>query len=671
MRQFRGAALFLAFLFSVSACYFFAGFYDSPAPVQTFLDRHGQIIGSLSQDGGLRVWTPLNAIPKPVIAATLAAEDRYFFLHPGVNPFAVTKAFFANLRRGKIVRGGSTITEQLAKTLLQERAGRVLPRSFATRLRTLVLALALETKHDKSWILERYLNGIYYGKRAYGIAAAAERYFGKALKDLDADEIAILAKLPKAPNRFAAGLLASEKAPSFDLARHYIEYVARERGFSNIHHTTLDLELQNKAEAALKNLLAERVMRDPLLNAAIVVIDVATGDVLAMVGSRDYSDAAIDGQVNVAVSLRQPGSVLKPFTYFAAFAKGLNAASRVSDSPENFALTADDDGYMPQNFDRRFRGSVTVREALANSYNVPAVDVLNRVVGLSAYHDLLKKFGFTTLSKPPLHYGLSVTLGSGEVTLLELTNAYAGLARGGFYLPYRIAADDQRQKPNAVVADADRFAAEVTRILADPDARLKTFGFNGALALDDHGVAVKTGTSYELRDNWTLGYTGKYAVGVWVGHADGSPLEGTTGATGAAPIWHAVMENLLRGEPRHDFVGSRFLPRPKLAAKQALFSQNKISRPWRIVSPLSGNRFQTHPELPARHQKIAARVAFAGDKKINLKWYLDGHRLEKNAITTKAKDSVAWLDPVPGKHTLTVRAADGASEDVTFHILVE
>jgi membrane carboxypeptidase/penicillin-binding protein PbpC len=436
--------------------------------------------------------------------------------------------------------------------------------------------------------------------------------------------------------------------------------------------TTLDSDLQRRIEEALRTKLSDRAIDDPKLTAAAVVIDVRTGDVLAMVGSRDYFDDEIDGQVNSAVALRQPGSALKPFTYFAAFAKGFLPNSIVPDVPLSFKAVGaeDEDAYAPQNFDRRYHGEMTMRDALANSYNVPAVVTLNEI-GLSYYHWLLKRFGITTLNKPPPHYGLSVTLGSGEVTLLELTNAYAALARGGVFLPSRIWNDAPRTAPQPVVPRAKQFAAEVTNILSDPMARRKAFGFIEAMEVEGHRVAIKTGTSFEHRDNWAVGYTPAFAVGVWVGHADGSPmdpLKPSTGASGAAPIWHAVMEILLRGTTPQDFPGMQEVADNRIRPTMMRRDSNAVSLKLKptsfgITNPVANAVYRIHSYLPIEHQMLRAEASAKQD--ISLDWYLDGEHIK----TTKKNKAAVWIEPEFGRHKLRVEAANGDKQEVVFKVI--
>lgn len=668
--------LFVVSIAIGASLFLYTSRYDSPPRIRTFLDRNGQFIGTLDPAyQGIKIWTPLSDLPRHVVEKTIQNEDRFFYWHKGINPFSTFKAAIQNLRAGRVVRGGSTITQQLAKNLIWEKEGVLPARSFWHKIREVIVALGLELRHDKSWILERYLNTVYYGHHAYGVAAAADVYFAKKLSELTESEIETLTSLPKAPGR--VGMQVSKSLSS---GRHFIEYVdAKSPRFHPPYRiaTTLDLKLEESLENIAKSMLTERSVSDPRITAAIAVIDVKTGDVLAMVGSRDYFDQSIDGAVNAAVAPRQPGSTLKPFTYFAAFAKGFNPNSIVPDEPLSFEAKGfvDVESYAPQNFDRRFHGNMTIKNALANSYNVPAVVTLNEI-GLSYYHDLLKKFGFTTLQKPPQHYGLAVTLGSGEVTLLELTNAYAALARGGIYRPYRIIKRNDYGDATPVVANAAQFASEVTSILSDEHARLKAFGFNESMTIEGHTVAVKTGTSYEYHDNWAIGYSPSYAVGVWVGHADGSPMDkatATTGATGAAPVWHAVMETLLRGTQPENFPVLVAVKEESDHPHPASPIDGEVRRQprsllrgaieWKIISPLSNTTYRIHSYLPIDHQKILAKID--AKKDIELDWYLDGNHLES---TTSTRATV-WIYPVPGRHKLSIESQDGRSQEISFTVL--
>ncbi len=703
MRRIFHLSFILVFTFLLTA-YYFAAHFDAPPKIKTFLDREGRFIGTLNAVyDGTQIWTPFSKIPQPVIDKTLQSEDRFFFWHLGINPVSIFKAAIDNIRRGYVWRGGSTITQQLAKNLIQENEGHRNQRTLYNKFRETLLAVGLEMRHSKKWILERYLNSVYYGHRTYGISAAGKYYFSKDLSELSSDEIEWLVLLPKAPGKSRAPLKAETSPLPETLAaridsrftgRHFIEYVGAQLGnepapwrFQTLQ-TSLDLDLQARVENAVAEVLNQRSEKDPLLTGAAVVIDVRTGEILAMVGSRDYQNEEISGQVNGALALRQPGSTLKPFTYFAAFSKGFTPDSLVPDEPLSFQSKGDENAevYAPQNFDRRFHGAIPIREALANSYNVPAVATLNEI-GLSYYFELLKKFGFTSLKLPPSHYGLSVTLGSGEVTLLQLTNAYATLARGGVYRPsrylrenYSDKAENLKEKPDSetpfssILPHAVEYAAEITDILTDPKARLKAFGFNESMQLEGHTVAVKTGTSYDHRDNWTIGYTPSYAVGVWVGHADGSPMEYTTGATGAAPVWHAIFENLIRGKPDERFAWES--PKNNLVFKPdsnpySLLPRNPgptiAQKDWKLLSPISHMTYRLHPYLPRQHQRIQAEVKINSPKKIFLKWFLDDQFLQ----TTEEIHPQVWIEPVVGNHRLRVESANGETQEVSFRVIEE
>ena len=429
----RWAIISLIVLLSFfSGSFFYAGRFDLPPKTQTYLDRNGAVIGTLNpSQGGFQIWKPLAEIPEKIIDETIRREDRFFFWHPGINPVSVAKSALANLSKGRIVRGGSTITQQLARTLIQEKEGKRLNRSYFNKVREGIVAVGLELRHSKRWILERYLNSIYYGNRCYGIASAGEFYFGIGLSDLSAGEVSFLVSLPRAPAVIARNggtkqsrwkssrvIPLDRHAPSglaMTPARHFLEMAARRSPREQVVRTSLDLELQTKVGGIVSKITSDWSTTDEKVNSAVVVLDVPSGDLLALAGSRNFFDPVIDGQFNSATALRQPGSALKPFVYFAAFAKGFRPDSRLFDVPSSFASLANEEGegYMPQNFDRRFHGAVTIREALANSYNVPAVATLDEV-GLSTYHEILRGFGFSSLKKAPNHYGLAVALGAGD-----------------------------------------------------------------------------------------------------------------------------------------------------------------------------------------------------------------------------------------------------------------
>jgi len=593
------------------------------------LDRHGRLLYEIADPhAGRHIPVPLEAIPLPCRQATIATEDASFYTNPGVDLLGVLRALWINLRGGEVLAGGSTITQQVARNLLlepQERAQRTLVR----KLRETILAWRIAHAYSKDDVLALYLNEVYYGNLAYGIEAAARTYFGKGTAELSLAECALLAGLPQAPaaydpltdpeaarqrQRVVLGLMVEQgyigeeeaqlaarerlhfAATPFPIeAPHFVMFVRawlEERfGLEALYReglvvtTTLDLDLQHAAERTIRRHL-DRLARveegSPLHdvnNGALAALDPRTGEILAMVGSPDYFDPTIDGAVNAALALRQPGSAIKPVTYAAAFDprrdRPLTPASVLLDVRTVFP-TREGRPYVPENYDRRFHGPVSAREALACSYNVPAVRVLqevgvDRMIALA--HDLgLSSFGGGE------RFGLALTLGGGEVRLLELTAAYAAFANGGrrvepvAVLEVRDAAGEihyrAQPRPGPQVLDP-RVAYLITDILSDNDARAPAFGPRSVLSLS-RPAAAKTGTSSDWRDNWTVGYTPQLVTGVWVGNADGRPMVQVSGVEGAGPIWHDFMETALRGRPVLDFSEPPGLERVRVCVPSGL-----------------------------------------------------------------------------------------------------
>ena len=569
------------------------------APSSLILDADGRVLYEIiDPHAGPHQPLPLDEIPEALWQGVVATEDATFFSNPGFDPLAIARALWTNLRYGEIRSGASTITQQLARNLLMS-AGERYEQTWSRKVREAILALHMTRTLSKDEILALYLNETYFGNLAYGVEAAARGYFGKPLSELDVAECALLAGLPQSPEGYnpltnleaakarqrvvlrlmaKAGYIAPDEAelaareplrlaggqisieaPHFTmLVREQLPALIGEeavvRGGLRVH-TTLDLDAQRAAEAQVRrhlDRLNESSAGGPghnVRNAAVVVIDPTDGAVLAMVGSPDYADARIDGAVNAAVALRQPGSALKPFTYAAAFARGLTPATMMTDVETAF-VTREGEPYVPVNYDYRFHGPVLLRQALACSYNVVAVKVLDQI-GVPALTSLANDLGIASLKRAESS-GLALTLGSGEVRLLELTAAYGGLATGGYrvrpYLIREVTAEDGTVLYRAPAPERERVLDEriaylITDILADPLARAPAFGEGSPL---DSGLlaAVKTGTTTEWRDNWTLGYTTRYVVGVWVGNADNEPMRGISGVDGAAPIWRGVMRDL-------------------------------------------------------------------------------------------------------------------------------
>ena len=508
----------------------------------------------------------LAEVPRHVIDAVLAAEDKRFFRHHGIDWLANARAVVTGLRRGRIISGASTITQQLVK--ISERR----PRTLRAKLIESATSLRLEQIWSKEQILAAYLNRLDFGNLNIGLASAADYYFDKPVADLSEAEAAFLAGLPKNPRKLnphvapeatrrrqetvlrrmcANGSLDAaryERAVDESLALrpplrrfrapHFAELVLQQAPDGPLAdlHTTLDFRLNEKVEKILRERLAQ--LRDQnVRNGAVVVIDNATGDVLALVGSENYF-APGAGQVNGAWAKRSAGSTLKPFTYLLALERGATPATMVADVRTSFP--AADGFYRPENYNRRCYGPVRYRTALGSSLNIPAVKVLLAAGGPVALHERLRVCGLTTLDRSAEVYGLGLTLGNCEGRLLELTNAYASLARLGEYRPWRVLTTS----PSAAVRYSQpELVWQIADMLSDNSARTLAFGMNSALRFD-YPVACKTGTSTDFRDNWAIGFTPEFSVGVWVGNFDGAPMREVSGVTGAGPILHAVFDYL-------------------------------------------------------------------------------------------------------------------------------
>jgi len=592
------------------------------------LDRNGNILYEIvDPNAGKRTYVPLESISPYLIAATIATEDKEYYNHPGFDVVALGRALYTNYTSGEIVSGASTITQQLARMLLL--ADERFDQSYERKAREIILAAEITRRYTKEQVLELYLNEIFYGNLSYGIEAAAETYFNTTAAELTLWQSSFLAGLPQTPaeydiytnrevtlNRNKTVLLlmyqlsnetncirigeslepvcldamqtleASETLEAYEFKKqdtvmqypHWVVYIQSlleaqfdsqtiyRSGFTI--YTTLDPDLQDQAEQAVTNQLAQMTGNNAT-NGAVIAIDPQTGEILAMVGSADFNNADISGQVNMALTqTRQPGSAIKPLTYLAAFEKDWTPATLIWDVPSSFAPSSDPNDtnpdYEPVNYDGRFHGPVTVRDALANSYNIPAVKALE-YVGIyddpttpeaDGFINLAERLGITSLTRTD--YGLSLTLGGGEVSLLELTGAYQVLANGGRKISPVAITKVVDHKNNVVYEYVPTTGDQVVReahayllssIMSDNNARAPMFGTNSVLALPFQ-AAVKTGTTNDYRDNWTIGYTPDLVVGVWVGNADYTPMTNTSGVSGAAPIWANIMQvgiNQLRG----------------------------------------------------------------------------------------------------------------------------
>jgi penicillin-binding protein 1C len=590
-------------------------FVPPPAQIE-IVDRDGTPLRTARSEGGT-FGRPVSyaEVPQALVHATLAAEDRRYGSHGGVDWRSTLRAGLQFVWHRRVVSGGSTITQQLIN-LAEPR-----PRTLRTKVIEAIQALRLEQVWDKQRILLEYLNRLDYGRLNTGCAAAAQSCFGKPLRELSVAECALLAGLPQGPTRLNPRLyperarnrqqwVLRQMLKSGFLSRAEFERAAGEpivlaspgRAFRAPHFvdlllsdtgpqppaggecvvTSLDLELNQFVQGAVRRQLA-RLADEHVHQAAAVVIENRSGEVLALVGSADYF-APRDGQVNGAWAPRSAGSTFKPFTYVIAFEQGATPASIVADIPTEFATATG--VFAPLNYDRRFHGPLRYRLALGNSLNVPAVKVLASIGGAAVLKARLQDCGLTTLTRPAEEYGLGLTIGNAEARLLELANAYACLARLGQYQPLRFLRSPAvpRRPAGAARTQAGRVFDPVAAflladILSDNAARTLAFGPESSLRFD-FPVACKTGTSSGFRDNWAFGYTPEFTVGVWVGNFDGSPMRGVSGVSGAAPILHEVFEHLHQGH------GTTWYPTPGMVVEAA-------------IHPLTGKRLVSPPNPAA------------------------------------------------------------------------
>lgn len=692
------------------------------------LDRHGELLHRLRTDASVRrgQWVALADISPALRTALVLSEDKRFYEHSGVDWRAVSRAAWANLWNSK-TRGASTITMQLAGLLDDDLKRGALGRSVAQKIGQAVSAQWLERRWRKDQILEAYLNLVPLKGELVGIDAMSQTLFGKAAHGLDRREAAVTAALVRAPNAktaqvaqracnvlqalqpstraadcqglelfTSAALQRRDYAASEGIAPHVARQLLRPgdaTGTTALPHgstvrTSLRAPLQRFAIQTLHQHLRELAERH-VEDGALVVLDNASGEVLAWVGSSgDLSAAA---EVDGVTALRQPGSTLKPFLYAQAIAqRRLTAASLIDDASTQIQTAGG--LYIPQNYDRQFKGWVSVRTALAASLNVPAVRTL-AMVSPDAFHKQLVALGLP-LRESGDYYGYSLALGSAEVSLLNLTNAYRALANGGRTSPTRLSTQTAtstgpaRSQPLPAALDP-RAAFIVGNILSDPLARARTFGSDSVLGTR-FWSAVKTGTSKDMRDNWAVGWSQHYTVGVWVGNASGAPMWDVSGTSGAAPIWAAVMGYLHAHQPSHApkppvgvvqttvqwsaaATGTKH-PEPLEAARQEWFLQgtqqtvfamdseastqgntrasgikglrNSGTAPARITAPATGTIIALDPDIPPNRQRVSFQAEGA-----RLRWRMDGKPFA-NGTTAQ------WL-PWPGRHVVQITDARG------------
>lgn len=664
-------------------------------------DRHGALLyEQRASEGGYGRWVELDEIAPALVQATLSSEDAGFRHHVGVDPVGIARALWLDAQAGRFAYGGSTITQQLAG-LLEPR-----PRTLLGKAAEALDALRLERALSKDQVLTHYLNRAYYGRLAYGVESASARFFGVHASALTLDQAALLAVLPRAPSaydparhpeaalrrrrhvllhmaergwvsrdearRAADAPLALVDASNTPRARHLLDHLqitdAIEPGEAEVH-TTLDLELQRRLEARVRMHLTDVADR-AVSQAGVVVLDNATGEVLAMVGSRRYGERDVQGAVNATTARRHPGSALKPFVYALAFEQGDTPSTPVLDAPTEWR------DYHPRALDRRHRGLVSYREALAGSLNVPAVRVAERV-GVYELARLLRRSGLHTVHSDAGRYGLSLALGSAPVRLLDLAGAYAMLANGGVHrAPIVIA--DAPNPPRRVLSEQSAYL--VSHVLADGAARRAVFGPETPLELP-FSAAVKTGTSQAFCDNVVAGYTPEVTVAVWVGNFDGEPMRGVLSMIGAAPLWRDAMLLAMEGRPRRAFtrpdgvaptrvcpvsgrpVGPHCphgrleeLPHEHAGERCDWHREDGLRVPTehgaRIVSPANGATLVIDPLL--RNQAVPLRAELPPETE-RARWEVDGE-----TVAEVGPPFSTWWTPTLGRHR--IRLVAGATE---------
>lgn len=593
----------------------FAGFKDRTVVESTKIyDRTGKILLYDVHQDVQRTLVPFDQIPLVVRNATIAVEDARFYSHYGVDPKAIVRAVLANLSSGSFKQGFSTITQQVVKkTLLTDE------KLITRKVKEIVLAFRMERAFTKNEILGLYLNEIPYGGNIYGVGQASRIFFGKEPRDLTLAEAAYIAAIPNAPTYYSpygnhraklderkdfvlkrmrdlnfiddAAYAAARaekisflpKEPTGIKAPHFVEwikeYLAEKYGEQAIEEngykvtTTLDYSLQQKAEETIDRFGPDVEKNYSAKNMGLVAINPKNGQVLAMVGSRNYFDVQNQGNFNVAISPnRQPGSTFKPFVYATAFMKGYTPETTLFDLRTNFSTNCNawgtplapgikpEDCYMPENYDGKYRGPISLRSALAMSLNIPSVKTLY-LAGIKDSLDTAKRMGITSLG-PASQYGLTLVLGGGEVSLLELTGGYGVFANDGVRNPTTpiLRVEDkngnvvEEYKGNGEKVLPSEIARKITSILSDNDARTPEFGSNSALYFPGNDVAVKTGTTNDYRDVWTVGYTPSIAVGMWAGNNDNTPMHKNIAGFIITPVWHAFMEAAIAATPNERFI---------------------------------------------------------------------------------------------------------------------
>ena len=602
-----------------------------PAVTSKIMDRNGQVLYRVYKDEN-RTIVPLSYISPNLIKATIAIEDKDFYTHHGFSLRGITRAAIANFQGG-ISQGGSTITQQLVKQRLLSSE-----RTWTRKVKEVILSVLVEGTYSKEEILSMYLNQVPYGGSTYGIEEASQRYFGKSSNDLSLAESALLAGLPQSPTVYSpfgqnperaeirqaevlrrmvedqyitdaqaqealSENLAFRKDQIDILAPHFVMYVreilAEKYGEESLLtegleiKTTLDLNLQNNVQDVVtKEVALHKNYR--ISNGAALVTNPKTGEVLAMVGSTNYFDFEHGGQVNVTIRERQPGSSIKPVTYALALEKGSTVTSLIQDKPVTYSI-AGSPPYSPKNYDGKYHGNVPLKEALASSYNIPAVKLLD-TVGVSAMISKAEAMGITTW-KDRKRFGLSLTLGGGEVRMVDMAAVYSSFANQGVSTPLNPILEITNYKGDVLYRNEcalsardcggkkvldPRVAFLISNILSDNTARTPAFGALSELFIPGQEVAVKTGTTNRMIDNWAIGYTSDRLTAVWVGNNDSTPMsQVASGVTGASPIWNKIMRLQLDDESPHKFAVPSGIVKAPTCVRTG--SQTRASEEYYIV----------------------------------------------------------------------------------------
>jgi len=561
-----------------------------PPMSSKIMDREGKLLYKFYKDEN-RSWLPLNKIPQFLIWATIAVEDKEFYSHSGFSARGILRSIEYNIKNKGELRGGSTITQQLVKNVFLNNE-----KTWKRKIKEVILAVLVEWKLDKNQILEKYFNQVSYGGEAYGVEEASLKYFGKNVWEINSAEATFLAGLPAAPSLYSpyddfekarlrqkqvlvemikAGFINQETGQKIlskpiKLAENQItikyphfvfyvkDYVENKLGYTEIEKkgltikTTIDENIQDESTRIVEEEVG-KLGNLLISNGAAVVIDPKTGEVLAMVGSKNYWATDIDGKFNVTLSPRQPGSAIKPINYSLALIRGKTLLSMVEDSPVVYKIAGQKD-YIPKNYNGKYAGKVTIKQALASSLNIPSVKILNEN-GVAKMIELGQKMGITTWEDKD-RFGLSLALGAGEVKMIDLASAYTTFANLGDRVEINPVLEmtdymgeiiyTKEVKKERVIPSEVAFL--INEALSDDVARRLVFSPGSLLNISGKKVAVKTGTTNNLRDNWCIGWTPSYLVASWVGNNDNRPMSWVaSGISGATPIWHKIMSAVLEG----------------------------------------------------------------------------------------------------------------------------